>query len=318
MTRIILAILAATLLLAPPAAANPNPTWGTVEKPCTTTADCRSQHQQSLSLGVSKMRAEFAPVANVTAYDWRFEAAALDGVTLLPLLNQWNPQGTLPDPQTFATFTAAMVARYGPNGTYWASRPDLTPTPPTWWELLNEPDLTYGVQQHDIYSMQPEAYGALIKTVIAAGRQANPQAKYIVYVGGTIPTFKGRKQTYTEWISRLLTVSGVCSYVDAWATHPYNGWALSQASWSYASDNRRCGPRELWITELGWSTNNVSEQQQAANVTTWANLVRSTSGVAAFFYFQIRDSAQTFQYGLFRQDGSGKPSAAAYATAVGQ
>ncbi len=95
---------------------------------------------------------------NWTAADAFMTAAARTGIRVLPIVlgaPRWaadakdNRSIPVPaSPARYAEFCAAAAGRYGTGGSFWASHPDLTPTPVTTWQIWNEPDLDRFWPQH--------------------------------------------------------------------------------------------------------------------------------------------------------------------------
>jgi hypothetical protein len=63
-------------------------------------------------------------------------------------------------------------------------------------------------------------------------------------------------------------------------------------------------PKKIFETEIGWTTDSVSESVQASNVTTAYNVLRGTPYVASAFWFYLQD-APGLNYGLYRSSGLG-------------
>jgi hypothetical protein len=79
----------------------------------------------------------------------------------------------------YAAYLRTLVARYGPAGSFWSERPDLTARPIRAWQIWNEPDMEYQwTPQKDWH----EKYGALLRTADAALAQADPGAR--IALGG--------------------------------------------------------------------------------------------------------------------------------------
>jgi len=67
------------------------------------------------------------------------------------------------------------------------------------------------------------------------------------------------------------------------------------------------------VTEFGWSTNNVSERTQSANLQTAYTEYKNTTYVLNAYWFFLRDQPSPGLYfGLLRPDSSQKPAWAAY------
>jgi len=89
----------------------------------------------------------------------QFVAAASNrGIRILPIIigaPQWaadprwkkslNPPA---DPATYASFSASLVKRYGPSGSFWTENPGTVKSPITSWQVWNEPDIDRYWPQH--------------------------------------------------------------------------------------------------------------------------------------------------------------------------
>ncbi len=124
---------------------------------------------------------------------------------------------------------------------------------------------------------------------------------------------------------------------DAWAHHPYpspiSGKPTQVVKWPNVS--LKSMPRfeksldgwfgrsnvRVWITEYGHETKpgeprGVTESQQAAYVTQALSMAKRDPRVDMFIWFVLRDSTGSeWQSGLFRTDGSSKPSQPRFAAA---
>jgi hypothetical protein len=107
------------------------------------------------------------------------------GLTVLPVVQYapgWaarhpgNPSSPPSSPSPYAAFVGALVRRYGPNGTFWSTHPNVRPIPIRAWQIWNEPDIPYQ------WSDQPFAvrYVALLKAAHAAIKAADPGAQVVL------------------------------------------------------------------------------------------------------------------------------------------
>ncbi len=294
------------------------------------------------------MREEFAwDEVEPTNDDWNWQRydhllveAAARGIRILPLLmdtpswagSEWN---TIPaDPAEFAEYTAKVVQRYGPGGSFWQSHPEIASFAPEHFEIWNEPYLS----AFSDGGVKPGRYARLVKAAVTAGRSANPQAKYLLQVEKT-PAGDAR-HTFVD--DMYAAVPDLNNYFDVAAAHPYPG--------SSAPDDRRGGwgfPRladvrevlvghgaadkPIWITEVGWSTCTASadycttEQKQASYTAQMFELLRDgqySSYVEAVFLYRLEDlnsnpSDKEGWFGARRLDGSAKPLWQVVRTATG-
>jgi hypothetical protein len=253
------------------------------------------------------------------------------GLTVLPVLDDapgWAaPTSTSlpPTPGAYAAFVAAVVARYGSGGEFWRANPGLSPRPPVWYELWNEP--------YDAASNRdPAVYAHLVRAAVAAGRRADPSARFLMEAASFYETPSGRR---ADWISAMFAaVPGLGGYFDGVAVHLYGGnpavytpegdtddqpGRVEQIHDEFAAHGD--GGKPVWVTEVGWSTcagtaGCVTEAQQAAYLRTFLHLARTTwrSYVRAVFVYELRDSAPKPRddleawFGLLRPDLSRKPA----------
>lgn len=281
-------------------------------------------------------------------YDWRkYDAlvarAAEANVSILPLLIG-SPEFAAPvtsHPPTsviarlmFARFANAAVERYGHDGSFWDSHPDVPYTPIEGWEVWNEPNLpsfwTAG---------QPDAreYARLLVLISRAIRIADPRAK-VVLAGMPDP----KKQTVTpasRFLAELYALPGVRGAFDVVAAHPYassvRGVDRKLRLLRSVMDRHGDSRKPLWITELGWSSSGI-EHHLVKDPATQARLTRATVellkrrrddyrlGTVIWFRWQDPEvpcpkpgGCWYDEAGLFTVDGEPKPAWDAFARAVG-
>jgi hypothetical protein len=112
------------------------------------------------------------------------------------------------DPADYARFMTALVARYGPHGTFWS--PGRVPVVPIrQWQIWNEPNITR------YWSQQPYApsYVKLLKAGASAIRFADPKAQ-VVLAGLPNYSWRALKELYD---------AGARGFFDIVALHPYTG-----------------------------------------------------------------------------------------------
>jgi hypothetical protein len=267
-------------------------------------------------------------------YDARFATSARDGIRILPLLYgtpRWEARSPDRLPQhaaAWAGFTAQVVARYGPGGTFWRAHPELdSRLAPTTFELWNEPYY----ERFSVGGVDARRYAKLTAAAARAGRAANPRARFLV-AGET--RYDAGNGSVRNWVDDLwAAVPDLGSLVDGIAVHPYTlGSPLaitSQARNDFRRvDEIRVAARAksgralpLWITEVGWSTCDerpacVSEATQAQYTAELFRLLRTRYAglvTAAYLYgWRSQGGAAASDregfFGILRADGSRKPS----------
>jgi RNase P/RNase MRP subunit p29 len=226
----------------------------------------------------------------------------------------------------YATFCARLVNRYGPGGAFWAANPTLRPVELA-VELWNENYMSYawGGKLPD-----PQKYARMARAAASAIRNTGKT----VAVGGSVDLRNyGDGSLYFE---NLLSYDPTLfKLLDFWAVHPYTGNsapdAQSQASNDLGTDweferipkiqsvaAAHGATLPIWVTEFGYSTwsGGVTEAQQASYTAAAITRAIKDWGVERFFtYTGDRDGTNTAdreaKFGLFRNDGSAKPVAAA-------
>jgi hypothetical protein len=274
-------------LFASAAQAVPATFWGVVPQ----AIPSQEQFQRLQRGGVDSTRAaiDWGAVQPVPggAFDWAatdsvVAKAANAGIELLPFLNGapswavpsvWVPGSghTVKAPSHLPTTGAAAsgwsnflkgaVARYGPNGTFWAENPLVPKRPIRTWQIWNEPNFKYFVAKPS-----PAEYGQLVKLSYVALKGSDAGSKLLL--GGMFSRPKGGKST-TEKPKRVYfasdfldlmyeTTPGIKAKFNGVALHPYTGkyQELTEEIEEVRDVQKAHGDagKGLWITELGWSS----------------------------------------------------------------
>jgi Glycosyl hydrolase catalytic core len=157
--------------------------------------------------------------------------------------------------QAWRVFLKALVDRYGPGGSYWATGyrqrygAGATPLPIQSWQIWNEPNL----RKFFAPEPSPGKYARLVQISHNAIKSRDPQAR-IVLAGmpGT-----GDMSAW-NFLSSLYSVTGIKSYFDAVALHPYaptlDRQRLVIQRVRAVMTNRADGATPLWLTELAWGS----------------------------------------------------------------
>ena len=281
-------------------------------------------------------------VFDFSYYDHFMLLAAQRGLHILPVLYDtpsWaGPSyNSIPsNPAAFAQYVAAVIGRYGTNGSFWAQNPTLKGSAIGTWELWNEPYLPSG----DNGDYDPAAYAQLVKAAAITGRAVDPNARFLMAAEMQSAMANGQWQW---WVDALYqAVPDLNNYFDGVAMHDYgndvttlNPMVAGQAYNNYGHimriENLRqqfvshnAANKPFWITEAGWSTCSdgntdcVTDAQQASNLKTLFNDIHNSwsSWVQAAFIYNYGDGSDptTIQdaYGLTNLNGTPKPADAVF------
>lgn len=287
--------------------------------------------------GIELIRQPFAWAdfeANPARYDELMGAAAGAGIRVLPVLlgpEPGAPRGDggmrPPDPRRFAAWSASLVERYGPGGSFWKTHPQTPRLPIESWQVWNEPNIpAFWAPKPD-----PAAYAQLLGTTSAAIRKANPGAEV---VAAGLPT--SHLGTPAPDFLRAIYQAGAKGSFDTVAVHPYA--ASPDAVLARVKAIRRVirdsgDDARIWVTEFGWGTGGkagpltVTPERQADYVaTTLRDLhdARGSLGIRGAVVFQWRDPKPfagrrdiwPYYAGLLDVDGRPKPALAAFKAAA--
>jgi hypothetical protein len=157
--------------------------------------------------------------------------------------------------QAWRDFLKALVARYGPAGSYWATGyrqkygAGATPLPIQSWQIWNEPNLT----KYFAPEPSPGKYARLLQISHNAIKSRDPKAR-IVLAG--MPGYGDL--TAWSFLNSLYSVAGIKSYFDAAALHPYapdlDRQRLVIQNVRAVMKSRGDGATPLWLTELAWGS----------------------------------------------------------------
>ncbi len=154
-----------------------------------------------------------------TSLDRLIGEAARNGLRVMPVVLRapaWarvdpaNFASPPKDPQDFAAFLRALIARYGPAGTFWSEHPELPRRPQRDWQVWNEPNL-------DRYWSSPRPFAKdfvkLLRVAHAAIKQADPGARVILCGFGN-DSWNGLRKAYAAGLNGRM--------YDVAATHPFS------------------------------------------------------------------------------------------------
>jgi hypothetical protein len=235
-------------------------------------------------------------------------------------------------PRAMGRFAAALVARYGPNGSLWRQHPEVSKLPIHSWQIWNEPNLIFYA------APRPSArrYTHLLRTVSRYIRKADPAAE--VVTAGIPPSKLKGAVRLGRFIKGMYRAKARGSFntlaVNAYAI---DARELSRTVRTVRRIMNRYGDRrsKIWITELGWATSgpkhrfNVGFAQQGSRIQStfqWIAQNRARYNIRGLVYVQWRDQKPYppaykdmwgLHTGLLNLDGVAKPALSAF-TQAGQ
>jgi hypothetical protein len=291
-----------------------------------TPAQIDAQLDQMQALGVNNVRimipwAGVEPAPNT--YDWStvdymVNAADSRGMGVLGVLNSspaWavapgeQPLSGAPaSPAAYGDFAGLVAQRYaGKVGAY---------------EIWNEPNAFF------FYSPKPDpaGYTELLKAAYPEIKAADPNATVIGGVTGAVVDYGDVIMNPVTFVNGIYDAGGE-GYFDALSFHPYlyslpfsQGAPYPQSPLTQLQDMRAVmvangdADKQIWASEYGEPTSEVSEADQAAYLqdmlTTWRGL--GYTGPAFVWTLQDRATGSTNPddtFGVIRSDGTLKPAA---------
>jgi hypothetical protein len=261
--------------------------------------------------------------------------AAARGLTVLPVIMytpSWDAAphlaGTFAHPASdapYAAYAAALVGRYGPNGSFWAEHPHLPRVPIRMWQIWNEPNFEF-------YWGGPNfvgGYVSLLQAAHAAIRQVDRGAKVVA---------AGFPDTAWTYLNAIYRIAGARNDFEVVAAHPYTAkpqnvirfLKLVRAVMTRHGD----AGKQLLVTETGWNSSiphhssdnyccQTTETGQVRNIEALLPLLaqaRRSLNLAGFYYYtwagQEYRGAPSFNFaGLFNYANGrflAKPAYAAF------
>jgi hypothetical protein len=282
-------------------------------------------------------------------FDWSstdavVAAAATEGITPLPFLYgtpEWaaavdgrrcSGADCTPFPPrsdvtraAFGVFAAAAVARYGPQGTFWISHPEVPFTPIRSWQVwLEQNSPTYFAPKPDVRS-----YAELLEGTAGAMRVVDPGVE--IMLGGMWGTdsVKDSVVPAARYLKRLYRVPGARDSFDSIALHPYAGrmkGVIEQIKAARAVAKRaRDRDVGLWVTELGWASSGPRKENLVYGPGKQARLLRTAFAtlhrkraawrIRGVYWYAWRDTPRLNAIcdwcpgaGLFSEAGTPKPA----------
>lgn len=171
------------------------------------------------------------------------------------------------------------------------------------WEIWNEPDWQTG------FTDDPEGYTGFLKRAYTRAKEADPTCTIL---GGSLV---GAAEAPLDYLEAMYD-NGAKDYMDAVSIHPYcdpnppeypNEGTWGNAFWKlqWFRDlmvERGDGHKKIWITEFGWPTNDVSDEEQADYLVRALTMAKNWGWVETVVIFSWMDSASANLYfGLVRE-----------------
>lgn len=296
-----------------------------------------------------------------SGFDNQVEEAAKAGIKVLPFLSgapEWavpakavsGTGGMLKAPArlpvsgaaraAWVDFLTGAVARYGPNGSFWAEHPGIPSRPIRVWQIWNEPNFKYFIARPN-----PGEYGTLVKISHTALRAVDPGAQVLLAGLFARPkgarTAAGKHKSLNWYASDFLSqmykrTPGLRKKFNSVALHPYTIRAKELPEVTEEFRNvlkaNRDGGKGLWMTELGWSSGKSSRANlfakgpagQARELRTAFTLLRNKQvkwKVKAVFWFSVDDAPGACNFcdgsGLFGPGFQPKPAWFSYVRFAG-
>ena len=221
--------------------------------------------------------------------------------------------------EQWRSFLVALVARYGPGGSFTRSARTL---PIRRWQIWNEPNF-------DLYwhpRPAPAEYARLLRISAGAVRRADPRAKLVT--AGFAPIRSGI--TWWRYLPALYRIPGFARSFDVLALHPYSRTVANLRDQLRRArlimERQGDGEKAIALTELGWSSGVghvplvVGPREQASNLTkSFALAERREYGISDLFWYAWQDATIVEPFcgfcpeaGLFDLDGRPKPAWVAF------
>jgi hypothetical protein len=206
----------------------------------------------------------------------------------------------------YEAFLTAAAARYGPDGEFWQtlerSDPEIEPQPLEIWEIWNEQN------SPTFWAPEPSEreYALLLKRSSKALEEVDPEAR--VMVGGMFATPSSELAILSfDFLERLLAKEKTSELIDLVAVHPYGprlGDVREQIERSRELlDEVGATETGLWVTEIGWGSDEQVSSQLTKSPDKQAELLGKTFemliaereqwGIEGALWYTWRDPLQT-------------------------
>jgi len=147
----------------------------------------------------------------------------------------------------YVTYLAALVERYGPDGTFWTDNPELPKRPLREWQIWNEPHLaTYWDAPENGRYGYARAYPSLLRASYNIVKTRDPGAK-IVMAGITQKAWEEIEILYQHGVKRYFDIAALQIFPQT-VKRAVKATALFRDSMR----RRRDGRKPIYLTEITW------------------------------------------------------------------
>jgi hypothetical protein len=147
----------------------------------------------------------------------------------------------------YVTYLAALVERYGPDGTFWTDHPELPKHPLREWQIWNEPHLPayWDAPEKGPYGYA-KAYPLLLRASYNIVKSLDPGAK-IVMAGITQRAWEEIEVLYQHGIKRYFDVAALQIFPQT-VRRAVKATALYRDAMNARGDRRK----PIYLTEITW------------------------------------------------------------------
>ena len=343
--RLVMAIVAAAMLIAPAAvAAKPDPFYGVSSQTPLGSGDYKKMGKAKIGTLRAILQWSGANPSRNGDYSWvGFDtivgSAAKQRIRILPFIfgtPSWVARGLdhrkcgvcdayAPRHRAalaaWKEFVGAAVDRYGPGGDFWAEHPQLPKVPIRAWQIWNEQN------SKSFYGPKPSVKGYAKVLHAASSAIRSHDRKADVVLGGMAELAGSRKAIPGHaYLHDLYDRRGAKRDFDGVAVHPYGAKASAVETQAKLFVNEARAAHDsnvgLWVTETGWSSGSGSnplevgrsgQAERLGEAYRWFAHERHQLNVKTVVWFSWRDSPESIcawcaSSGLLTKNGGAKPA----------
>jgi Beta-galactosidase len=146
-------------------------------------------------------------------------------------------------------FIGALIARYGPKGTFWTANPTIPKRPIREWQIWNEPSASYFLNVKNYRTYYPK----MLKAGYKAVKKGDPKAK-VVAAGLASFLQESGKKTFSWQDQAAFYKHGIRKYFDIAAVHPFNktvgAYVDALAEHRKVMKRYKDGRKPIYVTEF--------------------------------------------------------------------